>query len=260
MSKAEKIIEFRAGTVTAMTAIVRDLDSARLDKALQALFGSMDEYFTGEPAVIDLSQLKKTPDDIDWVALSATLRRYGLQPMALKNVPEALHDSARAAGFALLSAQVSRNEPEAVAEPEVIAEPAAAPQPAAQAPAIATTRVIDRPVRSGQQIYARDGDLILLNGVSPGAEVIADGSIHCYGPLRGRAVAGAQGNAAARIFCSNFGPELISIAGVFRTFERGIEKKFAAKPAQAFLRTEPSNAANNGTEKHSITIEPLQLD
>ena len=257
MSKAEKIIEFRAGTVTAMTAIVRDLDSARLDKALQALFGNMDEYFTGEPAVIDLSQLKKTPETMDWVALSAMLRRYGLQPMALKNVPEALHDSARAAGFALLSAPVSRNEPEPEPEPEAVAEPAAATPPAAH---VHTTRVIDRPVRSGQQIYARDGDLILLNGVSPGAEVIADGSIHCYGPLRGRAVAGAQGNAAARIFCSNFGPELISIAGVFRTFERGIDARFAAKPAQAFLRTEPSTAANNGTEKHSITIEPLQLD
>jgi septum site-determining protein MinC len=258
MSKAEKIIEFRAGTVTAMTAIVRDLDIARLDKALQSLFGSMDEYFTGEPAVIDLSQLKKNPADMDWAALSAMLRRYGLQPMALKNVPEALHDSARAAGFALLSAPVSRNEPEPEPEPEPVAEPAAAePPPAAH---VHTTRVIDRPVRSGQQIYARDGDLILLNGVSPGAEVIADGSIHCYGPLRGRAVAGAQGNAAARIFCSNFGPELISIAGVFRTFERGIDAKFAAKPAQAFLRTEPTTAANSGTEKHSITIEPLQLD
>ncbi len=109
---------------------------------------------------------------------------------------------------------------------------------------------VDRPLRSGQQVYARGGDLVLLGGVSPGAEVIADGSIHCYGPLRGRAIAGAQGDSKARIIASNFGPELVSIAGVFRTFERGIPDNVAGRAAQVRL---------NGVD-NTLNIEPLQLD
>lgn len=125
--------------------------------------------------------------------------------------------------------------------------------PAAPAPAAATatpTMFVDRPLRSGQQIYARGTDLVLLGGVSPGAEVIADGSIHCYGPLRGRALAGAQGDQAARIVASNFGPELVSIAGVYRTFERGIPEAFAGKPTLVRL---------NGTD-HTLNLEALKLD
>ncbi|HQV14246.1 MAG TPA: septum site-determining protein MinC, partial [Denitromonas sp.] len=107
----------------------------------------------------------------------------------------------------------------------------------------------DRPLRSGQQAYAR-GDLVLLCGVSHGAEVIADGSIHCYGPLRGRALAGAQGNSRARVFSTNFGPELVSIAGVYRTFEKGIPESVAGKTAQAWLKGEGDNQI--------LTIAPLQ--
>jgi septum site-determining protein MinC len=109
---------------------------------------------------------------------------------------------------------------------------------------------VDRPLRSGQQIYARGTDLVLLGGVSPGAEVIADGSIHCYGPLRGRALAGAQGDQAARIVASNFGPELVSIAGVYRTFERGIPEAFAGKPTLVRL---------SGAD-HTLNLEALKLD
>jgi septum site-determining protein MinC len=108
---------------------------------------------------------------------------------------------------------------------------------------------VDRPLRSGQQVYARGADLVLIGGVSPGAEVIADGSIHCYGPLRGRAIAGAQGDERARIIASNFGPELVSIAGVFRTFERGIPETLAGRAAQVRL---------TGAE-HTLNIEPLPL-
>ena len=92
--------------------------------------------------------------------------------------------------------------------------------------------------------------MVLLGGVSPGAEIIADGSIHCYGPLRGRAIAGAQGDDSARIITSNFGPELVSIAGVFRTFESGIPGTLAGRAAQVRL---------SGVE-NTLNIEPLQLD
>jgi septum site-determining protein MinC len=111
------------------------------------------------------------------------------------------------------------------------------------------TVFVDRPLRSGQQIYARGGDLVLLAGVSPGAEVIADGSIHCYGPLRGRAIAGAQGDTRARIFVTDFGPELVAIAGVFRTFENGIPEAVAGRPAQIRL----------AAAEQKLNIDPLHL-
>jgi septum site-determining protein MinC len=98
--------------------------------------------------------------------------------------------------------------------------------------------VLDKPLRSGQQVYARGGDLVVLAMVSPGAEVIADGNIHIYAPLRGRALAGARGDANARIFTTCFEAELTSVAGVYRTFEPGSEKSLTGKPVQIRLEGE----------------------
>ena len=112
--------------------------------------------------------------------------------------------------------------------------------------------VVERTIRSGQQVYAKGADLVLIGGVSHGAEVIADGSIHCYGPLRGRALAGASGNTGARILTTSFGPELISIAGVYRTFEQGIPQAIAGRATHALLR--------DAGGKQTLTLEPLQLD
>lgn len=248
MSKA---IEFKAGSMTAMTAIVRELDNVRLADVMHAMLGGTGEFFAGEATVIDLGQLKKLPERVDWTGLSSLLRRYGLQPVALRNAPEALHESARKAGFALLDGQTTARPAATPAEPAPEA-PAKAPAAAPAAAAAPGAMIVDRPVRSGQQIYARGSDLVLLGGVSHGAEVIADGSIHCYGPLRGRALAGAQGNTAARLFSTNFGPELISIAGVYRTFERGIPQELAGKAAHALLRS--------ASGQQTLNIEPLQLD
>jgi len=97
------------------------------------------------------------------------------------------------------------------------------------------TMVIESPVRGGQRIYARGGDLVLMGVVNPGAEVIADGSIHVYAPLRGRALAGASGNAEARIFSLAMEAELVSIAGVYRTFDDGWPKDLSKKAAQVSL-------------------------
>ncbi|MCZ4313746.1 septum site-determining protein MinC [Comamonadaceae bacterium G21597-S1] len=115
-----------------------------------------------------------------------------------------------------------------------------APEPAASATSApegqtAPTRVIDRPLRSGQRVYARGGDLVVLGLVSHGAEVIADGNIHVYGPLRGRAIAGANGDAEARIFAAAMEPELISIAGTYRTTDKPLADDVLGKPAQVRL-------------------------
>lgn len=266
-----KPIEFKAGTLTAMSAVLREIDIVRLADALQVMLGGMGEFFAGEATVIDITQVKQIPERVDWSGIQSLLRRYGLQPVAVRGAPEHLHDAARRAGLAVLSEQASKLKSGTVVELKPVESPPA-PAPAEESPAAApstpsaantpgdtappteipATMVIDRTIRSGQQIYARGCDLVILGAVSNGAEVIADGSIHCYGPLRGRAVAGAGGNRKARIFSSNFGAELISVAGVFRTFEKGIPGPIAGKPAQALLRGDDDKAA--------LVLEPLKLD
>ncbi|MBV5297446.1 MAG: septum site-determining protein MinC, partial [Rhodoferax sp.] len=111
-----------------------------------------------------------------------------------------------------------------------------------------TAMIIDKPVRSGQKIYARGTDLVLLAIVNQGAEVVADGNIHVYAPLRGKAMAGASGNTAARIFSICLEPELISIAGVYRTSENPLAADIQGKPAQVRL-------SDDGQEK--LLFEPL---
>ena len=106
------------------------------------------------------------------------------------------------------------------------------------APVSASAMIVDMPVRSGQRVYARGTDLIVMATVNPGAEVIADGSIHVYAPLRGRALAGASGNAEARIFSLAMEAELVSIAGMYRTFDNGWPKELAGLPTQVLLKND----------------------
>ena len=135
--------------------------------------------------------------------------------------------------------------PEATAAEESIQNPA--------------SLIIDRPLRSGQQVYAKGGDLIILAAVNPGAEVIADGNIHVYAPLRGRALAGARGNAEARILTTVFAAELVSIAGIYRTFEEGVPQKLANQPVQVKLAAEPTVSASTGL-KSRLEIDLLRVD
>lgn len=242
-----KPIEFKAGTLTAMSAILREVDNVRLADALQVMMGGMGEFFAGEPTIIDLTQMKAPPDRMDWSGLTSLLRRYGLQPTAVRGAPQHLHDAVRRAGLAVLADDHGKLQQAGAGNEQVAVAEA---QPAAQA--AGRTILVERTVRSGQQIYARGCDLVVIGAVSNGAEVIADGSVHCYGPLRGRAIAGAQGDHEARIFSSNFGPELIAVAGVFRTFEKGIPAQIAGKAAQAILRGE--------ADQPSLVLEPLQLN
>lgn len=255
-----KLIEFKGASLAVMTAHIRETEATRLADALHMMLGGMPDFFAGEPAVLDFAQLTSVPDRVDWTAILSLLRRYQVQPIGVRNLHESLHDGARRAGLALLGAEGLTAghrviAPQATPAPAPVAEPATAPAAAAAAAAtnlVAPTLVVDRPLRSGQQVYAKGGDLVLLAGMSPGSEVIADGSIHCYGPLRGRALAGARGDTSARIFSTNFGPELVSIAGVYRTFERGIPQAVAGRGAQVKL--------TGSDNLHTLEINPLQND
>ena len=251
---AARSIEFRNATLGATIAVLRETEPARLADALHLMLGGMPDFFNGEAAVLDFSGIGSHPERIDWVGLASLFRRYRLQPVGVRSLPEDLAASARQAGLAILDgAELRDRQAAAVPAPQARPEPAPQPAPApAAAPALsANTLYIDRPLRSGQQVYARGGDLVLLAGVSNGSEVIADGSIHCYGPLRGRALAGAHGNTEARIVTTNFGPELVSIAGIYRTFEQGI-------PASVAGRATLVRLVASGTEQ-KLDIDSLQL-
>jgi len=241
-------------TAWILTALrLHTADAHAVAAALQAQYADSPGLFDDDPLVLDLTSLYAAAAVPDFVALIAHLRAVNLLPVGVQGGNEAQMAAARAAGLATAAARETRPEPRAVVEAASAptaptAPPTPSPAAAAAAalpveapvagPTAAPTLVIDRPLRSGQRVYARGGDLVVLAAVSFGAEVIADGHIHVYGPLRGRAMAGARGDAAARIFSTQMEPQLISIAGIYRTTETPLAIDVAGKPAQVRLAGE----------------------
>ncbi len=250
-NQTRKPLEIKISTVVAVAALLGDTDLAKVSAALAQVTGGTPDYFEDEFTIIDLGNLQSppAPDSIAWPELIALFRSHRLNPVAVRNAPEALEQEIRAHGLSIDGMDQSRTfeltpppspppvEPKVEPQPAPIPEPIPASDPAAAATAI-PTKVIDTPVRSGQRIYARGSDLVVMATVNPGAEVIADGSIHVYAPLRGRALAGAAGSADARIIATSMEAELVSIAGVYRTFEDGWPKELKSQPVQVLLQDE----------------------
>lgn len=263
-NKKPSLIEFKGMTHPIVSVTLHSLQIDPLTKAATDLFGD-EAFFDGDAAVLELDII--SPDEaletIDWPAIRTMLNGHGLRVIGVRGGGDALRESAANAGLPSFAAfkRPTRPAPESIAPVEAPTEPVApvpAPaEPGPVAPALpesasfTPTLVIDRPLRSGQQAYARGGDLVVLAAVNAGAEVIADGSIHIYAPLRGRALAGANGSTEARIFTTRFEAELVSIAGVYRTFEAGFPNQLAGKPVQVRL----SGKADDDTS--SLSIEPL---
>lgn len=242
MSKSPPLpIEIKISTVVAISAILHSADPLAIDAALQQMTGGTSDFFEDEFAVIDISAIAADAPFIDWAALVALLKRYRLNAVAVRGAPASMMDAIRARGLALDDGASGVRAPaEAVAAPVVTAPPAPTPVAAPVAPTpvpapAATTMIVDTPVRAGQRIYARGCDLIITAAVNNGAEVIADGSIHIYAALHGRALAGASGDPTARIFALSMAPELVSIAGVYRTFDEGFPAELARQPNQVRL-------------------------
>jgi septum site-determining protein MinC len=254
MQKARKPIDIKISTVVAISAILHETDPAALDQALKDMTGGVSDFFEDEFAVIDIGALDTGAAGIDWTALVALFKRYRLNAVAVRNAPEELHAEIAAQGLSIdggaprpqqpqevetaVTAEEAPKPAAAVAAAPVAVAAAAAPvqaAPAASFAPAAATMIIDTPVRAGQRIYARGADLVIMAAVNNGAEIIADGSIHVYAPLRGRALAGASGNTGARIFAASLEAELVSIAGVYRTFENGHPPELAQKQVQVRL-------------------------
>jgi septum site-determining protein MinC len=249
MSKSplQKPIEIKISTVVAVSAILHATDIAVLDVALKQMTGGSTDFFDDEFAVIDVAALAPQVT-IDWARLIALLKSYHLNPVAVRNATPLMTAAILAHGLSLDGGGRTGEEspapaptPAPTSAPVVMATaPVRAPAVAAQAQAATAVispgaMIIDTPVRAGQRIYARGCDLIITAVVNNGAEIIADGSIHIYSALYGRALAGASGNPDARIFALSMEPELVSIAGVYRTFDDGFPQELARQPAQIRL-------------------------
>lgn len=222
------VFDLKSASLTLIALVLKDADLAVLERELHKRFGATPHFFGHDPVVIDLSGVSTPDASIDFEAMVALLRRYRMVPVAVRGGSPAQMDAAFAAGLG--------EAPDGGAVTPIQAAPTLVQEVVVkEVPAKPMTVVIDKPLRSGQQIYAKGADLVVLALVSYGAEVIADGSIHVYAPLRGKAIAGAAGNVSARIFATCMEPELISIAGIYRTTETPLPKEVLGKPAQIRL-------------------------
>jgi septum site-determining protein MinC len=246
---APATFEIKSANLPLVALLLKSADLTQFAQELQQRYGDMPAFFDNDPLLIDLSLLPDTVAAVDFAALVNTLRPYSLLPIAVRGGRAELIGQAQAAGLVLATdAIVQRSAAAATPSPASSASAPAAKPAAPVAPTSAM--VIDKPLRSGQQVYARGRDLIVMAMVNPGAEVIADGHIHVYAPLRGKAMAGARGNTEARIMALSMEPQLISIAGVYRTSENALPASVHAKAAQVRLQSSP-----DGQDK--LIIDPL---
>jgi septum site-determining protein MinC len=274
--KKSPFFELRSGSVDTLLFVVKTTDLEAMRAELTRRFEATPEFFANDVVAIDVRRLA-SDERVPLGEIAQLLDSVRMRPVGVVANPE--QGWAAESALPLLEARDRRGAPAKpaaeegaesaapvqgelpIVEPSTAAlgEPAATPEGAVAADAGSTagaepvklatssqTTVIDKPLRSGQRIYAK-GDLVVLGLVSNGAEVIAEGNIHIYAPLRGRALAGVHGNHDARIFCTCLEPELISIAGIYRTTENPLPADVLGKPVQIWL------------DEEKLMIEPLRL-
>ena len=239
-------------------------DLAKLREDLMLKVAEAPGFFQQAPTVLSLEHLRADPACLKLSAIRDVCKEFGLVVMALRGADEALSARAHGLGLAILplarakktasqeetapdhdeaEPSMHKNEAPSADTSEEVSEQSA--NVVAIDPAPAHTRIITTPVRSGQQIYAAGGDLVVLAAVSAGAEILADGNIHVYGPVRGRVLAGVNGNKQSRIFCQTMEAELVSIAGYFKVNE-DLREKHWKQSVQAFLTEETLNIEQLG--------------
>jgi septum site-determining protein MinC len=223
-------VELKSGSITLPILKVHSANLGDVASQLQKKLGKAPEFFHNAPIIIDLGEL---PDEqkqaLDFSALLNIIHAQALSPVGMRGGNPVQQQAAQADKIAVLADVRTESPPSAEAKP---AARRTLPPPR---PVASSTKVIDQPVRSGQRIYASGGDLIVLAQVSPGAEIMADGNIHVYGTLKGRALAGVQGNLEARIFCSDLQAQLIAIGGNYRTSE-GEDDSLKGRLVQVYLQ------------------------
>jgi septum site-determining protein MinC len=236
-ANAPALFDLKSASLTLVAFVLKTSNIQALGQAMAERFGDTPDFFSNDPVVIDLTHLASLDASVNFEALIQLLISFNLKPVAVRGCTARQLAAAQQAGLG--EAPDSHTAParvETVVQ-EVIKEVVreVPVEVRVEVPTSVPTMVIDKPLRSGQQIYAKGGDLIVMAVVNHGAEVIADGNIHVYAPLRGKAIAGAKGNAQARIFSTCMEPELLAIAGTYRTTENPLPANVRGKPAQIRL-------------------------
>jgi len=260
MSSEAPAFKIKTGTLPVLQLHIFTTDLAQLKQELTLRLKQTPDFFASTPIVLELTGIAEFDALLDFSKLIAFMRKHGMCPAGVSGGSELQRDAAAQSGLGLFPAAPVRSVARRVADltqaevapvvelqtqPELpgIAEEKFAARveqsvAAAAAPVqsvVRPTLVIDKPVRTGQSVYAEGANLVLLAIANAGSELIADGDIHVYAPLRGKAIAGAHGNESARIFANKMEAELISIAGCFKVFEDGVPEDVRGKAAQIHL-------------------------
>jgi septum site-determining protein MinC len=246
-SSTQNPIEIKFAKMNAVAVIVHPAPFTELLETLKKRLGKSPTVYTHEAAVLNLTSWQEADFKAHGLELAAIVTAFeeaGAKLIEVRCAHPALEEQAEELGLkfeidteTVLTAQANIGLSEEEQEP--------APKE------IRRTMVIDHPVRSGQKIYAQGADLVVMGQVSHGAEVIADGNVHVYGILRGRALAGAAGDTQARIVSTCFEAELVAVAGFYLTFEAGFPEENRAKPTLIYL--------DEATEPASLRIKPINI-
>ncbi len=237
------VFELKARAFTLPTLRLLGGDMEQVADGLAQKVAQAPDFFRNTPVVIDLEDFVAGNGVVDFALLVGLLRGYGMVPVGVRGGNAAQNEAAQVLDLAILASAKP-----AVAKPEPAPASKAPPQakpapPAAAARPGEANKLVTRPVRSGQRVYAAGGDLIVTAQVSAGAELLADGNIHVYGTMRGRALAGVKGNRDSRIFCQNLQAELVSVAGHYRLSEN--LQQLTGRAVQIYL------------DDRSLVVEPF---
>ncbi len=237
------------GEMSMLNALyVSDLDIKNLTTELTKKRDEAPQFFMQSPLIVDCNELGEKANDLDFNALKKALLELDFIPVGVRNVPKSITKDLSDNGWAIMRATQEKGDKKKAGvsskgQSKKTPDPNAAVEVTQVEPTIDSVTV-DRPVRSGQQIYAASADMTVLAPTSAGSEIMADGSIHVYGAIRGRVLAGARGNTSARIFCQSLEAELIAVAGRYQLLDES-KTELKGKPAMVYLDGE------------KLVIEPL---
>jgi len=253
MPREEPAFKIKNANLPVLILHLKTPDMARVKAQLETRLKQMPDFFAHTPVVLGLADLAAADSALDFADLLEFMRAHRMHAAGILGGSTAQQEAAAQAGLGVIPETPARPAPVVETEPEpelpppelgpaqpdlpgleAEAEAELTPAPAEMRP----TLIIDKPVRTGQRIHAEGANLVVLAIVNAGAELIADGDIHIYAPLRGRALAGAHGNTSARIYAQSMEAELVAIAGYFQVFDEGIPEAVRGKFSQVYLEGE----------------------
>ena len=235
-TEADVAVDLKGAVFTLPVLQIHTASIEAIEIELKERLSAALKFFQHAPVVIDLEKLKD--QSLDFGALLKLFARHDLVSVGVRNGTAQQNTLAIGAGLAVLKGGSLQDMLAENSSARVEEKPTPVQREVESVAPVRTTKVVTQPVRSGQQIYAKGGDLIVMAAVNPGAEIVADGNIHVYAPMKGRALAGVLGDVNARIFCQSMEAELIAIAGNFRVFEDNIPSEICKKNVQAYLAGE----------------------